>query len=298
MNKVHFLFYAVLMSFILGLTTSLRAQSISQTINGFSHPESVVATGDYLYVSNIGVEMQATAKDGDGFISKINKKTGAIEQLHFLPTKEDTLNAPKGLVIVNNTLYTADVDRVVGFDLTNRKEVFSITIPETSFLNDIAVKDDQTLFVSATDIGKIARVDIDSHSYRFLQIPTVTGANGLTFSTNMSQLYCVGFGSENKPNGNITSITLNPLTPEIMNSYQGYLDGAAYYEGKLYFSDWKSFDREGVINTFDPASGTLAPLNLERAIGGPADFYLDPSTRNLYLPAMLENKLITIKLKH
>jgi hypothetical protein len=34
------------------------------------------------------------------------------------------LNAPKGLAVVCDRLYVADIDRVVGFDIETRKSVF------------------------------------------------------------------------------------------------------------------------------------------------------------------------------
>ena len=290
--NTYFRVSAIIVAAICNFTLAAQAQSITSTIEGLAHPESVVGSGQYLYVGNVGNKLQPSAKDGDGFISKVNMKTGEIEQLHFLPNKNAKLNAPKGLTIVNNTLYLADIDRVVGFDLKSGKMVFELSIPEAGFLNDIVAQNPQTLYVSATNIGKIAKIDVPNESYRFLDIPKIDGANGLDFNTDKSILYCVGYGS----NGQIHQITLDPLTSKTISGYQGLLDGAQYNKGTLYFSDWKSSAKNGVINSLDTQSNNITTLDLKELIGGPADFYLDKDSKTLYVPGMLESNIYVIKL--
>lgn len=289
----NYLLFTVISLIILGISVTTKAQSIASTITGLSHPESVVADGGYLYVGNVGNELQPSAKDGDGFISKIDLETGEIEQAHFLPNEGATLNAPKGLTISNNTLYLADIDRVVGFDLDSGDMVFELNIPEASFLNDVAVKDSNTLMVSATNIGKIAQVNIPDKSYHFLDIPTIDGANGLDFSADKSTLYCVGY---DQTKGEITQITLDPLSSQTLSDYKGLLDGAQISDGQLYFSDWKSSGKHGIINSLDLSAQKVSKLDLNELMGGPADFYLDAKSQTLYVPAMLESIIYVIKL--
>ncbi|HKK45851.1 MAG TPA: hypothetical protein VJ964_10035 [Balneolaceae bacterium] len=293
MNKYFTSFMGAVIAF--GLSITVQAQSITKTIEGFAHPESVVESGNYLYVGNVGNELQPSAKDGDGFISKVNVSTGKVEQLHFLPNGDATLNAPKGLTIADNTLYLADINRVMGFDLDSGKMVFELNIPEASFLNDVVAGDSQTLYVSGTSLGKIARINIPKQSYEFLDIPMIKGANGLDLSTDKTTLYCVGFGADNQPNGRITEIELDPLKAKTIGNYQGLLDGAQLYNGKLYFSDWKS-ENKGIINILDLQSNHVSMLDLSQTIGGPADFYLDQNSSILYVPSMLESKIYVIKL--
>lgn len=273
---------------LLSLNATLRAQSIFKTLDAFAHPEGSVVAGNYLYVSNIGPQGQAGAKDGDGFISKVNKN-GEIEELHFLP-KEGSLDAPKGMAVAGNTLYVADIDRVVGFDLSSGQQVFELTIPDADFLNDIVAQNEQTLFVSATNSGNIARVDIPKEAYHFLDLPALNGPNGLAFGRDRNTLYCVGFGANNKPNGQLYEITLEPLSRNILGDYQGHIDGVQYSDGALYFSDWVAFEKKGVIKKLDLASGTISTVELGQPIGGPADISLDAATGTLYIPALMENR--------
>ncbi len=132
----------------------------SFVIEGLSSPESVAMTGDgkKFFISNLGEKLEPSAKDGDGFITEVSPE-GAVVNKKFLP-KSGVLNGPKGLSIIGPTLYVTDVDRVVGFDLVSREQVFEMdfSAEKTVFLNDLAVYDDNTLFVSATDIGKIFKI--------------------------------------------------------------------------------------------------------------------------------------------
>lgn len=262
-------------------------------VEGFSHPESVIAHDGMVYVANIGTELQPAAMDGDGFISAV-RPDGTILERKFLPV-QGTLNAPKGMAIVGSTLYVADINRIVGFDLTTRKTVFELAVPETSFLNDLTVRDDHTLFASATDLGKIVEVDLTTRTYTFLALPPLQGPNGLWYERSNNTLYCVEFGAENQPNGNVIAISFAPLQMQKMSAVQGYLDGVQMYNGKLYVSDWKAFEKKGVVNVVVSATGTTSVLSLPELIGGPADFFVS-SDGYLLVPAMLENRVYIQKL--
>src|SRR5690242_14219812 len=88
---------------------------------GLELPESVAQDPDtgLLYCSNLGAgkEDAPTAKDGNGFISKLNED-GTVAELKYLPKAGDPpLNAPKGIAIYGGGLWVADIDRVVGYNL-------------------------------------------------------------------------------------------------------------------------------------------------------------------------------------
>ena len=131
----------------------VKTEVKTKVIDGFSSPESVIADrdGSRFFVSNVGEKLEPSAKDGDGFISELTPD-GAVVNRNFLP-KEGVLNAPKGMAIIGQTLFVTDIDRVVGFDMATRQKTFELdfSAEKTVFLNDLAVFDDKTLFVSATD---------------------------------------------------------------------------------------------------------------------------------------------------
>ena len=53
-------------------TLSIANAQTTKTISGFSHIESVVTDGKFLYVADIGKELNPTGKDGDGKIFKLD----------------------------------------------------------------------------------------------------------------------------------------------------------------------------------------------------------------------------------
>ena len=135
----------------------LTLQSLAQDNNGLSYPESIISDGRFLYVSNVGKALNPSEKDGDGFISKLSLQGQVITP----SITTEKLNAPKGSAIIKGVLYVADIDRMIGIDLSSGKKTVDINLGNNvTFANDVAVKDDNTLFVSATDAGKIFEVNI------------------------------------------------------------------------------------------------------------------------------------------
>lgn len=98
---------------IMNVTKNLYAQ---QTINGFEAPESVVKVYDKLFVSNIGGEQpNPAALDSNGFITELSLDGKIIQK----KISKKILNGPKGLTVSSNILYTTDINRVVGFDISS-----------------------------------------------------------------------------------------------------------------------------------------------------------------------------------
>lgn len=193
-------------TFFVAVLVVLAGSAVAQTppdghtVEGdLMHPESVAydADNDIFYAANIGEQLKPGAKDGDGFLSRL-AADGTVETLRFLPASDEgTLHAPKGTVVLDGRLYTADIDRVVGFNLGERTKIAEISLKEkgVSFLNDIAVMDDQTLLASATSQGAIYRVDLEAETTTALDVE-VPGANGLAYSKAEGVLYAVTFGGE------------------------------------------------------------------------------------------------------
>jgi hypothetical protein len=274
---------------LLALLLLLAGPAIAQTppdghtIDGpLKHPESVAhdAENDVFYAANVGKKLAPSAKDGDGFLSRL-APDGTVETLRFLPATDDaTLHAPKGTVVLDGRLYTADVDRVVGFDLDDRTKIAEIGLKDkgVSFLNDIAVMDDQTLFASATSQGKIYRVDLTAGTATALDVD-VPGANGIVYSKADGVLYAVTFGGEQ--GGALWTIELrNDGTVSDASSRtvleKGRFDGIARRPNeRLLISDWgvKGAPESGPALHQVAEGGTGAVTTVELPEWqGPADF--------------------------
>jgi len=274
---------------VLGMMVSMaQAQPPVSETGGFHHPESVIQSGNSLYVSDIGAGMEPVAKDGDGYIGKIDLSTGKLVDAHFLPV-EGTLNAPKGMAIDGNTLYVADVDRIVAFDVVSRRRVAEIVIAGTGFLNDLVLGQGK-LYASATDNGKIYAVDLKTLRYAALPVDSIAGANGLYFDTSAMRLYCVSIGNWSHPDGCVYAIDIRKGTMEKLGDYQGLLDGVALVGGILYFSDWGQDMQKGVLLAMDLATHKVRVLPGE--IAGPADFSVSKDGKYFIIPEMLKGKIL------
>lgn len=268
-------------------------------IEGFSHPESITAdsTGR-IFVSNIGEKMEPTAKDGDGFITELSVD-GTVKHKFFNP--KGTLNAPKGLAVVNNVLYVADIDRIVGFNLQNSKQVFSLDLSaKTSFLNDLATIDENTLLASASDTGTVYQISIPNKQFVALsgQIP---GANGISYDSQTKSIYVVGLGENFNGKGGIYKLTMAKPTAQFeqISVLPGFFDGIALLnDNRLIYSDWVGIQKPtpGAIYIYNANTKKADLLKLAIEINGPADFYYQPKAGLLWLPLTLNNKVAILKL--
>jgi sugar lactone lactonase YvrE len=130
-------------------------------VNGFQTPESVKwdSAHDVYLVSNINGA--PNAKDGNGYISRVSP-AGSISDSAFIKG----LNAPKGMALVRDTLWVADIDEVRAFNVTTGAPVADVKVPGALFLNDIAAAPDGSLYITDTAIrfganGQIAHPGTD-----------------------------------------------------------------------------------------------------------------------------------------
>src|ERR1700712_1168766 len=134
-------------------------------ISGFEAPESVIKSGDRLFVSNIGgIKPDPMALDSNGFISELSTDGRVLHQKF----QKGILNGPKGMAVVEDLVYVADVNRVVGFNIRNGEQLFEVSIPSAKMLNDLCKVDDNHVCVSETVSGQVLLIDITDKSIRFL----------------------------------------------------------------------------------------------------------------------------------
>jgi hypothetical protein len=117
--------------------------SALKTYTGFAGPERVLydAERDRYLVSNVNGD--ATARDGNGFISVLAPE-GDITELKWI----DGLDAPKGLAIAGGTLYVADIDTVRLFDSETGAATGEIPIAGSTYLNGLSATADGKVYLS------------------------------------------------------------------------------------------------------------------------------------------------------
>ena len=147
----------------------------------------------YLFVSQI--EGQPDQKDAKGRISKIGLDGSVVSADWFT-----ALNAPKGLRSFAGTLWVADLDEVIGIDIASAKENARVKIDGATFLNDVAVGADGTVYVSDMLGNKIYAIK-DGKATVFAEGEQLEYPNGL-FAEG-ERLVVGGWGS--KPAADFTT---------------------------------------------------------------------------------------------
>src|SRR5580658_1990054 len=99
-----FLFPAVLMT----AGNTFAQEKLNSTAFMYA-PESVVTAGKYIYIADIGDGGDPVKKDSNGIIFKMDQQGKST-------IFAKGLDAPKGAIILHNTIFVADVDKVKGYD--------------------------------------------------------------------------------------------------------------------------------------------------------------------------------------
>jgi hypothetical protein len=117
-------------------------------------PESVLIDRErnVLYVSN--VNLNPWEKDGNGFISKMDKQ-GNITELKWI----EGLHGPKGMGILGNSLFIADIDVLVEANIETGEIMNKLEFEGEPQLNDITVGQDGIVYVSGSGSQKIYAVE-------------------------------------------------------------------------------------------------------------------------------------------
>lgn len=263
------------------------------TVEGFSGPESVLhdTRADVYLVSNI--DGSPAAKDGNGFIARVSPE-GEILELRWIDGAAEgvTLHAPKGMGLLGDTLVVADIDAVRLFGRTTGEPLGTWPVDGATFLNDVAVASDGTIYVSDTGVrytdagsedtgtGGIHAFAADG-SRRAVETGDLSRINGLAAAGG--ELYGV------TGTGRIFAIdegTVSDL-PEL--SGLG-LDGIVVTDQGLLISDW---DTETVYRM--QLNGSVAVV--ARNIASPADIGLDRRRGRLLIPGLTTDNLLLAPLE-
>lgn len=269
---------------IISACASLALAWNIQEFEGFASPESVYATKNSVYVSNLGKEVKPLEKDNDGFIIKMDKNGKVLSKI-------GNLNAPKGMGVLKKTLYVTDIDTIKGFDLKTQKQTFSLEIKGAIFLNDITTKGKNTLYVSDTGSGKIYEINLKDKSYKeFIALDSAKyggGPNGLLVKGE--NLWVVTYDPSQKSEGEVLKISLKDKKITEFSKARGFMDGIAIDGEDLLVSAWGN-NLEGVVyQIFQNGEYSELPI---RKVKGCADIFYKDGV--LWIPAMIENKVLKI----
>jgi sugar lactone lactonase YvrE len=250
---------------------------------GIATPESIYADPASGFIFSSQMDGDPTGRDGNGRIVKL-RADGTLVDGRWATG----LNAPKGLRACEGTLWTADLDTLVGFTVATGAEVARVTIPNAQFLNDVACAG-RTVYVSDMMANRIYAV-ADRAVSVLAEGDALEYPNGLLIDGN--RLIVGGWGQRPREDfstevpGRLYAIDLTTraravITPEPFANIDGVeSDGAGgylvsdYVAGKIFRVS--ADGRTRIVRQF----GT-----------GSADIGFVSGTKMLLVPHMAENRL-------
>jgi DNA-binding beta-propeller fold protein YncE len=135
-------------------STGTRAHRLG-TVDGFYGPESVRYSPDQDVYFVSAMNGPGSSKDNNGYIVELAGSELGHGRLFAAGGKNGVrLDAPKGLAIHGDTLWTTDIDMLRAFDRFTGKPLGEIDLRPRGavLLNDIAVGPDGTIYVTDTGI--------------------------------------------------------------------------------------------------------------------------------------------------
>ena len=272
-----------------------EARLVATLRGAFNTPESVRydPDQDVYFVSSIG-GVPGIA-DGDGAIARVSAEHPDRVEADFIRGGRVgvTLDAPAGLALSGDTLWTADITRLRAFDRRTGRPLATLDLAPlgAAFLNDLAVGPDGALY--ATDSGyhwapdaSVEHVGPD-RIYRIAggvarveaEMPAGSVPNGITWDGARGRWLLA-------PSESPALFTWLPgETPALFADVPGDYDGVEVLgDGRVLVSNWA--DSTVVAFRRDGASRRIAS-----GLAGPADIGVDTRRRLLLVPVMLADEV-------
>ena len=250
------------------------------TDSSMTTSESVIyyADEDVLFVSNIA-GVPPTAKDGDGFISKISM-TGEVITEKWI----EGLNAPKGMGIVNGELYVTNIDEVVSINIAAAEISNRWPVEGAAFLNDITTDADGNLYISDSNTNKIHMISEGTVS-TWLSDSTMGGPNGLLHQGEKMML--ATFGS-----GKFYSINTSDKSLSLVNGDTPGGDGVVPVGDDYIVSNWN-----GEVFYVTAAGENTKILDTKEMGSNAADIEYIAEKNLLLVPTFFGNQVVAYEVK-
>ena len=273
-------------------TPGSDATKLGET-TGLKTPESVRYDPelDVFYVSNINGN--PSQHDGNGFIAVIRADSiGSVRILAESGKNGVKLDAPKGLYLVGDTLWVADIDHVRAFNRRTGAPIADIDLSpqKATFLNDVAVGGDGAVYVTDTGIsfdaqGNVSHPGVDQvfmitgRRAISLKADSLSAPNGITWDRTNGRFLIAPFGGNNvltwKP-GDKSAATLA--------AGPGQYDGIEILgDGRILVTSWA----DSAVHVLK--NGTMSAL--VKHVSGPADIGIDTKRNVLVVPRFTEDKI-------
>jgi sugar lactone lactonase YvrE len=264
---------------------------------GMNVPESVKydADLDVYFVSN--VNGNPSVKDGNGFIAVVRADSTGVTRMLVESGKAAgggkaiTLDAPKGLAIVGDTLWVADITNVHAINKRTGASIADIAIPGATFLNDMAVGPDGSVYVTDTGIEFDATGNIThpgtNRIFRIAgrKVSTVAegdslrNPNGLAWDPSGKRWLLAPFDGMD-----VQTLGEGSKVPTVLASGPGQYDGIELLgDGRILVSSWADSAIYVISN------GTMTKM--VGNVAAPADIGVDTKRGLLLIPRFNDGKV-------
>lgn len=271
----------------LALLLSGTVPVTAMQISGLESPQSFLAdpaTNTY-FISNINGD--PTTRDNNGFITKLNGNAEIIGFKFIAGGRNGaTLHAPKGMALIENTLYVADVDTLRAFDKNTGQSITSVTFPAQNSspgsmsLFDIAAGNQGLLYVSDMAGNTIYKVDT-AHQHRvsvLVHDVRLAGPAGLAVHPKTGHLVAVSWEK-----GHIMDITPDGTMTELVSN--------SFFTSRFQNLSGVDFDRWGNMYVSDLTKGKVWRMQpnkkfqvIAEYLPAPADIGVDRINNLILVP--------------
>jgi len=271
--KKHILFSLV----ALAVSVTAGAQNLAlkwKTDTIFRTPESVYfdAKANLLYVSNI--DGSSSEKDGKGFIAQVTPD-GKVKNMNWITG----LDAPKGLGVFKNTLYIADLTRVVSVDIGTGKKQQTWEVEGSEFLNDITVDAKGNVYVSDSGKGRIHRI-AGGKLELYFESADLKRVNGL-LSLKDGSLYVADAGS-----GVNYKLSADKKLTKYAETSQSADGIESVGKDEYLVSSWN-----GEVFYVDASGKSKKLIDTREQKLNSADIGYDPKTKTVFVPTFFGNSV-------
>jgi hypothetical protein len=261
---------------------------------GFMTPESVLADtiADVYLVSNINGG--PADMDDNGFISRVSPE-GEVLELKWIDGEHPqmTLNAPKGMAIRGDSLFVADIDCVRIYNRVTGLPAGRICVEGATFLNDVAVGPEGSLFVTDSGLRAGASGLEPSGTDAVYRLTVEEGRRGATLAKSADLgapngiavgprgIWVVTFGS-----GEIFALTATGERTQVVPRSNRQLDGLVFLpDGGFLFSSW----RDSAVYRVAGEGGQPTKII---SLPSPADIGFDPKRNRVLIPVFTEDRVV------
>jgi sugar lactone lactonase YvrE len=258
---------------------------------GLATPESVLhdTVADVYLVSNVaGAPLD---KDDNGFVSRFTP-SGELLDLKWIDAGADevTLSAPKGMAIVEDTLYVTDIDTVRLFDRASGAPKGEIAVEGATFLNDLAPAPMGGVYLTDTGMkagesgfepsgsAAVYHVDAEGRVHTLLKGDDLGAPNGIR--GDVDRVLVVTYGA------NELYAIVDGERKVLASLPAGSLDGLERLpDGRVAVTSW-----EGQAVYIGPVEGPFETLVDQ--IQAPADLGIDIGRGRLLIPRFMDDEVV------